>query len=116
MAERDFMFSRTNIAGMDFSKELDYLLMITGLVSGFVIGISFFDNASLSLSPVCLSISQYNIECSLCGMTRAFVAISNFDFHSAWIFNRSAIGLYLLFLINIVFALRRIYTIVKKYK
>lgn len=98
---------------MDFSKEFDYLLFISGLVTGFIIVLSFFDGASLSLSPVCLSISQYNTECSLCGMTRAFVAISNFDFHSAWSLNKLAIGLYLIFLINIVFALRRVYTIVK---
>ncbi|MBK7867654.1 MAG: DUF2752 domain-containing protein [Ignavibacteriales bacterium] len=104
------------ILKMDFSKEMDYLLLITGLVSSFVIGLSFFDGASLSLSPVCLSVSQYNTECSLCGMTRAFVAISNFDFGSAWTINRAATGLYLLFLTNIVFALRRVYIIFKTTK
>ncbi|MCC6636623.1 MAG: DUF2752 domain-containing protein [Ignavibacteriaceae bacterium] len=104
------------ILKMDFSKEFNYLLFISGLVSGFILVLSFFDDASFSLSPVCLSISQYNTECSLCGMTRAFVAISNFDFGSAWTLNRAAIGLYLFFLINIFFALRRAFILISKQK
>ncbi len=101
---------------MDLSKEFNYLLLISGLVSGFIIVVSFFDKTSLGLSPVCLSIIQNNTECSLCGMTRAFVAISNFDFNSAWNLNRLAFVLYPLFLTNMVFALHRTYIIVKKPK
>jgi len=105
---------QTNIFGLDISKEFDYLLLISGMISGFIIVISFFDSASMGLSPVCLSVSQYNTECSLCGMTRAFVAISNFDFQSAWYLNRAAIALYLLFLINIIYAFRKAYTLLSK--
>lgn len=100
----------------DISVEIRYVLIVTGLITGLVLILSFFDSLSMNLSPVCISILNDGVECSLCGMTRSFVAISNFDFSSAWTLNKGGIILYTLFLINTVYAFAQLRTGLTKLK
>ncbi len=58
------------------------------------------DNASISLSAAC-QIQHHNQEpCPLCGMTRAFLAISNGKLDQASAFNSFSIALYGIILAN----------------
>ncbi len=98
------------------SREFDYLMMVFGLMAFGVITLSFFDEIAFRLSPVCISMSKYGTECSLCGMTRSFVAISNLEISRSFDFNRAGIPLYTIFLLNIVIASRRVYKSYNKKK
>ena len=57
----------------------------------------------LANTPLCISMSKYHIECSLCGMTRAFIEISHGKFHNAYLLNKGSILLFLSFLLNSLF-------------
>lgn len=57
----------------------------------------------LKLAPECVSRTKYNEECSLCGMTRAFVAISEGNFGVAYSVNNSSLPVYLTFTLNEIF-------------
>ncbi|KAA0252325.1 MAG: DUF2752 domain-containing protein [Chlorobiota bacterium] len=92
------------------------LFMVTGLISGFVLLLSFFDSLGLQLSPVCISILQSGQECSMCGMTRSFIAISNFDFSSAWTLNRAGLPLYTIFLSNSIYSFFFLFRLINKHK
>ncbi len=98
------------------SPELDYLIPVFGFIGFGVIFISFFDELALTLSPVCISILESGKECSLCGMTRSFIAISNFDFSLSFSYNKAGVPLYTLFLLTVVIAIRRLYTSYNKKK
>jgi len=98
------------------SEEFDYLMIIFGVIAFGVIFLSFFDETALRLSPVCISVAEYGTECSLCGMTRSFVAISNFDISKSLGYNRAGTALYSIFVINCVFAIKRLYIIYNKKK
>ena len=93
-----------------------YLFLITGMISIVVIVVSFFDAFSLKISPTCISIIQSGQECSMCGMTRSFIAISNFELDAAWQLNRAAISLYTLFLINAMFTIIVVFRFINQYK
>lgn len=54
----------------------------------------------LQNTPTCISISQHNVECSLCGMTRSFLEISEGNFNDAYTLNKGGIYIYSAFLIN----------------
>ena len=62
----------------------------------------FFLNSStlLYMSPKCTSILLYNKPCFLCGTTRAFLEIKNFNFSKANFYNPFSIPIFSLFLIN----------------
>ena len=62
----------------------------------FILNNSFI----LSFSPQCYSIKFYNKPCFLCGTTRAFLEIKNFNFSKANFYNTFSIPLFSLFLIN----------------
>lgn len=98
------------------SREFDYLMIIFGFMAFGVISLSFFDEMALRISPVCISMSKYGTECSLCGMTRSFVAISNLEISRSFNFNKAGIPLYTIFLLNIVIASRRVYKSYNKKK
>jgi hypothetical protein len=89
----------------NYNKEIDYLLIFFGFTFFLVIILSFFDRLSFDLSPVCISVAQYNTECILCGMTRGFVAISNLEFANAWHYNRGSFFLYSIFLVIVGFSI-----------
>ncbi len=54
----------------------------------------------LNILPTCSSKVTLHKECSLCGMTHAFISLSKFDINSAYEFNRGSIFLYSVFAIN----------------
>jgi len=54
----------------------------------------------LESAPTCISKSQFNAECSLCGMTRAFIEISNGNIGNAYNLNRGSLFVYSYFLLN----------------
>jgi len=64
----------------------------------------------LKNAPTCISKSRFNVECQLCGMTRAFIEISNGCFTNAYNLNKGSLIVYLSFLLNsIVFIVHSIY-------
>ncbi|MCX6248813.1 MAG: DUF2752 domain-containing protein [Bacteroidetes bacterium] len=73
----------------------------------------------LRASPVCISKSQFNTECSFCGMTRAFIDITNGSFSAAWSLNKGSLFLYSLFLVNsilfLIFSVHRLFKILPVY-
>jgi hypothetical protein len=64
----------------------------------------------LKLAPYCVSRTKYNKECPLCGMSRAFIAISKGNLGVAYSANKAAIPTYLTFALNEVFFLGLIFT------
>ena len=63
-----------------------------------------FDNQTLlKYSPTCISKGQHNKECSLCGMTRAFLEISKGGYRNAYQLNKASIILYFFFFLNSLF-------------
>lgn len=54
----------------------------------------------LQHTPVCVSQRQFHVECGLCGMTRAFIAIAAGHFGRAWQLNSGSLLLYAGFLAN----------------
>ena len=56
----------------------------------------------LKSSPTCISKKQFNVECSLCGMVRAFIEISNGNFSNAYDLNKGSLFVYSSFVLNLV--------------
>lgn len=66
-----------------------------------VLTLSFlFPELLIKISPVCVSKSVYGVECFMCGMTRAFVEISSFNFSEAFEMNKLSLILFSVFFIN----------------
>ncbi len=64
----------------------------------------------LKNSPTCISKKQFNVDCSLCGMTRAFIEISSGNFSNAHDLNKGSLYVYFSFVLNfILFASFNIY-------
>lgn len=65
----------------------------------------FFDsNTVLEATPTCYSVARFNKECSLCGMTRAFIEITNLNLKTATLLNRGSVPLFLIILLNSIFS------------
>ena len=77
-----------------------------------VIVITAFSAETLhEISPVCLSKSLYGEECFMCGMTRAFVEISEGNFINAYILNKLSIFLFSVMSLNSILFI--LYTVKK---
>ena len=75
--------------------------IISSLIILLLISLFFLNsNTLLNISPNCTSILLYNKSCFLCGSTRAFVEIKNFNFSKAFYFNVLSIPMFILFIIN----------------
>jgi len=69
----------------------------------------------LQNSPTCISKKQLNVDCFLCGMTRAFIEISGGNFRNANDLNNGSLYVYFSFVLNfIVFASYNIYKLRNK--
>lgn len=67
-------------------------------------------NLILDATPACEAKTRFNTECSLCGMTTAFLRIAEGDMQGAANANRAGVALYGVFLLNelaAIVALRR---------
>jgi len=89
---------------------------VISVTTTFILLFPIFANKQtvLNYSPTCISISKFNVECSLCGMTRAFIEISNGHFNRAYLLNKGSILVFSMFLINSISFL--FYTIYYGYK
>jgi hypothetical protein len=79
------------------------------IVSAIVLAVllaAFFlpESAIIQLSPVCESKARGEAPCPLCGMTTAFLLISDARFAEAHQVNRAGIPLYAAFVLNELFA------------
>ncbi|NLB48517.1 MAG: DUF2752 domain-containing protein [Erysipelotrichia bacterium] len=86
-------------------REAVYIVWtVITIVSFAVIIFPFFTNNETVLknSPTCISIGKYNRECCLCGMTRAFIEISNGNFRNAISLNKGSIPLFFIITINAI--------------
>lgn len=74
------------------------------IISFGVILFSFFADKQtvLNNSLTCVSKSKFNTECSLCGMTRAFIEIANGNISNAISFNKGSVPLYFVVLLNFI--------------
>ena len=97
---KDFMAQSTTAQEIRIAITSAWLIVSAIL---FLILLSFYlvpDNALISLSTAC-QIQHHNQEpCPLCGMTRAFMAISHGKLDQATAFNSWSIVLYGIFLAN----------------
>ena len=87
---------------------------IITLVTTMIILLPFCSDKQTVLknAPTCISKSQFNVECRLCGMTRAFIEISNGNFRNAIDFNRGSVIIYSSFAFNfLIFIVYLIYKI-----
>ena len=77
---------------------------IISLITTTIILFPFvFDRQTiLENSPKCISKNHFNIDCSLCGMTRAFIEISNGNFSTAYELNKGSLYIYSSFILNII--------------
>lgn len=94
--------------GQEGTMAQDTRIAITSvwLISSAILLLAFLapyllpESTLLSLSGAC-QLQHHNHEpCALCGMTRAFIAISRGHFHDAAAFNRSSVALYGILLAN----------------
>lgn len=88
-----------------FKKDLrDAIKIVWILYSALnliVILITIFSPETLyKISPVCYSVSLYGEECFMCGMTRAFVEISDGNFQNAGTLNSLSIYVFGLMAFN----------------
>ena len=93
---------KNNFLSMFFFKEVKIVWSIISILIILLLISLFFLNSStlLYMSPKCTSILLYNKPCFLCGTTRAFLEIKNFNFSKANFYNTFSIPLFSLFLIN----------------
>lgn len=91
--------------------------MVITLLTTLLILIPFIVDRDkiLNNTPVCISMSKYNVECALCGMTRAFIEISNGNFVKAYSLNKGSPFIYIAFLSNsLIFILNSMYYLISK--
>ena len=88
------MKSAVSTAWMIYSTVIAILLLLLFVLPGEMI---------LNNTPLCESISKYNVECFACGMTRGFVHIARFEFTEAGMANRGSIFVFLFLVLNTVF-------------
>jgi hypothetical protein len=76
-------------------------LILSLVVLGFSFGLKADDQRGImvpgttrAMPPMCTSRVLYGIECPGCGLTRAFIAISNGRFGRAWELNRASFFVY----------------------
>jgi len=67
-----------------------------------IIAIVFPPDAILRNSPTCYSIKQFGRECFMCGSTRSFIQAGHGNFATALEFNRLAVVLFVLAIINFI--------------
>ncbi|HMQ98268.1 MAG TPA: DUF2752 domain-containing protein [Ignavibacteria bacterium] len=85
------MKSAFKTAWVFYSTAIVMLILVLFILPGEVI---------LNNTPLCESISRYNIECFACGMTRGFVHIAHFEFYAASEVNRGSIYIFVIFVLN----------------
>ena len=101
---------------MNTENTISSLLIAWGIISVLIISVlivPFLINSDVILknTPICPS-KLNNENCLLCGMTQAFIEISNGKFSTAHMFNQLSIPLYGLFIINsIIF----VFQLIKKF-
>lgn len=88
-----------------FKKEVRAALKIVWIIYSalvlLVLVINVFSAGTLhDISPVCLSKSLNGEECVMCGMTRAFVEISEGNIINAYILNKLSIFLFSVMSLN----------------
>lgn len=76
--------------------------IIISIITTTIILFPFFADKKTVLenTPTCISKSQFNVDCSLCGITRAFIEISNGNFRNAFNLNNGSLFVYLSFIFN----------------
>lgn len=102
----------------NFKKEIRAALKIVWIVYSalvlLVLVITVFSAGTLyDISPVCLNKSLNGEECFMCGMTRAFVEISEGNIINAYILNKLSIFLFSVMSLNSILFI--LYT-VKKFR
>ena len=99
----------------DLQKVFLWLWIFYSTIFFSVLVIQFFLPAEkiLTLLPPCEWQVKYGKPCFFCGMTRAFIEISNGNIGTAYEYNHGSILLFLILLINdiffIAFLLRKAY-------
>jgi hypothetical protein len=94
-----------NTKQLKFSIITSWLVLSAGVFFILVIPHIVPNDTILDLLPTCEWKAKYNKECALCGMTTAFLRISDGEYKEAYEANKGSIILYGAFLLNQFFAL-----------
>lgn len=88
------------------SLEIKKAFIIVWFIISFVIFLMLLfpfilpNNTILSIVPTCEWKIKYHKDCSLCGMTTAFILLSEGHIKAALTYNKGCLFLYMLFIIN----------------
>lgn len=96
------------------------IIVIWGIISLITLAVilstfTIDSKTILENTPVCISKSQLDKDCVLCGMTRAFIEISHGNFSNGHQFNKASIFVYCTFLTNSIVFLMYMYKKIKLY-
>ena len=99
-----------NYLGRVFHNFLTEILAVWGITSVIFISMAFLpfvllDSTVLQMSSF-LRVSEFHGDCLLCGMTRAYIAISNLDLVSAIELNALSLPLWSFSVINFEFMIK----------
>ncbi|MBM3334474.1 DUF2752 domain-containing protein [Candidatus Sumerlaeota bacterium] len=82
------------------SFAIAWIVVSAGILVVFFALLLLPPNLMLNLAPHCQLKAQFNRECPMCGMTRAFVMISRGNFSAAVRANRGSLFLWVVFVAN----------------
>ena len=90
---------------MTVNKELILSWKVISILIILFLAYLFVFNSNFIIRnvPTCSSILIYNKPCILCGMSRAFLKLKQFDIPGALYFNKGSIFLFSFFIINTIF-------------
>lgn len=80
------------------------LLCLLGV--SFVVTPADIDSGAVAISPGCLLVRAFGVECPVCGMTRAFAALGHGQLRLAFELNHGAPVVYLLVWALLLYAVR----------
>lgn len=104
---------------IDLHTESIILWTILSIITTLILLLPFIldQQTILQNTPTCISKKQLNIQCIMCGMTRAFIEISNGKLISAQSLNNYSIFLYSIFLLNtilyLIFGRQKLFCLIK---
>ena len=89
---------------MSIRRELRivWALLTAATMVLFVLTAILEDDLVLRYTPTCYSVKYRGVECAFCGMSRAFLRISEFRFQEAASFNRGSLFVAGMMLLNIL--------------
>lgn len=109
------MFSQKFISELRLALQIA-LTIFSGVIFAALLLSFFFPEILLKISPLCISKIYANEECFMCGMTRAFIEISNGNFSNAYSLNQLSFYFYSIACLIIFAALFKLMPLKKRFR